>query len=72
MTTLLKKAFDMASKLPRDEQDLLGDRWIVEIKSEQRWKNLFNDSEDVLGYLTDEALEDLEKGRTEQVDWDEL
>jgi len=72
MTTLLKKAFGMASKLPLDEQDRLGDRWIAEIKSEESLKKLFDDSQNVLDFLANEALEDLEKGRTEQVDWDEL
>jgi len=72
MTTLLEKAFGMASTLPRSEQEKLGSRWIAEIKSEQRWKELFSESEDILDKLADEALEDLEKGRTEQVDWDKL
>ena len=62
----------MALKLPLQEQDQLGDRWIAEIKAEQRWKQLFDGSQDVLDYLADEALEDMEKGRTEQVNWDEL
>ena len=72
MPTLLEKAFDMASTLPHPEQEKLGSRWIVEIKSEQRWERLFSKSEDVLDNLADEALEDLEKGRTNQLGWDEL
>lgn len=72
MTTLLEKAFNMASTLPQSEQGKLCSRWIAEIKSEQRWEELFGKSEDVLDKLADEALEDLEKGRTEQVDWDNL
>lgn len=72
MTAVLEKAFNMASILPPCEQDQLGSRWITEIKSEQRWKELFSKSQDVLDKLADEALEDLEKGRTEQIGWDDL
>ncbi len=72
MTTLLEKAFNMASKLPQPEQDKLGSRWIAEIDSEQRWEELFSKSQDVLSKLAAEALDDLENGRTEQVDWDKL
>ena len=70
MTTLLEKAFNMASKLPQPEQDKLDYRWIAEIESEQRGEELFSKSQGVLDKLADEALENLEKGRTEQVDWD--
>ncbi len=72
MTTLLEKAFGMASTLPQTEQEKIGSRWIDEIKSEQRWEELLSKSEDVLDKLADEALEDLEKGRTKQVGWNEL
>ena len=72
MVTTLKKVFNMASILPQAEQELLGSRWIAEIKSEQKWEKLFCKSEDVLGKLADEALDDLEKGRTKQICWDEL
>lgn len=35
-------------------------------------QELFSGSQDVLDKLAAEALEDLEKGRTEEVDWDKL
>ncbi|MEW6679709.1 MAG: hypothetical protein AB1297_01635 [bacterium] len=72
MTRVLEKAFEMASILPQSEQEKLGFRWIAEIESEQRWEELFKNSQDVLDKLADEALEDLEKGRTEQIGWNEL
>ncbi len=72
MTPLLKKAFDMASKLPQDEQEKFASLWIAEMESEMRWENSFNESRDVLAFLAEEALEDLEKGRTDQADWDKL
>jgi len=62
----------MASILPQAEQKKLGSRWITEIESEQKWEELFRESEDVLSKLADEALEDLKAGRTEQIGWDEL
>ena len=66
MTALLQKAFGMASKLPSYEQECLASRWIDELESDQRWEQLFRDSEDVLEYLADEALKDLENGMTEE------
>ncbi len=45
---------------------MLASRWIDELESDQRWEQLFRDSEDVLEYLADEALKDLENGMTEE------
>jgi len=72
MTALLQKAFDMASKLPSYEQERLASRWIDKLESDQRWEQLFHDSCDVLEYLADEALKDLENGMTEETDWNKL
>lgn len=40
MTTLLKKAFDMASSLPALEQERLGAKWIADMKAGQFWRHL--------------------------------
>jgi len=41
MTHLLKKAFAEASKLPKEEQNILAKRLLEEFASERRWENLF-------------------------------
>ncbi len=47
MTTILKKAFDMALSLPQPEQERLGARWIAEMKAEQPWRQLFKSSQEL-------------------------
>ncbi len=41
MTELLKKAFEQAEQLPRDEQDAMGLWLLEELASEKRWSELF-------------------------------
>ena len=47
MTTILKKAFDIALTLPQSEQERLGARWIAEMKAEQPWRKLFKSSQEL-------------------------
>jgi len=55
MTTLLEKAFEEASRLPKTEQNALA-RWVLdELRSERAWEKAFAESEDVLERLADEA-----------------
>ncbi len=68
MTQLLEKAFEQANQLPETEQNALG-RWLIEeIISEKRWQKSFAESEDLLGQLADEALDDYDKGETTPLD----
>ena len=56
MTTLLEKAFEEASRLPKTEQNALA-RWVLdELRSERAWEKAFAESEDVLERLADEAI----------------
>lgn len=72
MTQLLEKAFVEASKLDESEQDALA-RWILyEIESEQRWDELFAESQDKLAILAEQALEEYRAGRTQLLDPDAL
>ena len=64
MTELLDKAIEAARKLPPDEQDVLGTIILEEIVDETRWANKFAETQDVLETLADEALAELEAGRT--------
>jgi len=67
MTDLLRKAFDEASRLPEKEQDALARVLLKEIKSERRWDQLFSKSQDLLGELADEALDEESQGVTEEL-----
>ncbi|MGM0368753.1 MAG: hypothetical protein ACQEP2_09365 [Actinomycetota bacterium] len=72
MTKLLEKAFKEASKLPEVEQNALA-KWVIEeLKSEDRWKKTFAESEDILDKLADEALEAYKDGKTKPMDIKEL
>jgi len=64
MTSLLEKAFEVASKLPTLEQNILARTLLDEIKSEKRWDELFAESEDILAQLAAEALREEDQGRT--------
>lgn len=60
------------SKLPEPEQDAFA-RWILEeLRSEERWDRLFEQSQDALARLADEALEEYRQGKTEPLDPDRL
>ena len=67
MTDLLQKAFDEASKLPKEEQDALARVLLEELKSERRWDRLFSASPKLLDQLADEALEEYSQGDTQEL-----
>lgn len=68
MTELLEKAFNEASKLPQDEQDMLAEMLLADLASERRWSDAFAASQDELSELADEALAELKRGDTEPLD----
>jgi len=72
MTQILEKAFNEASKLPKSEQNALGQWLINEIISERKWEETFAESEDVLDQLADEALVEHAQGKTKPLDIDSL
>lgn len=65
MTDLLEKAFREAAKLPADAQDALASVLLAELESEHKWQERFTASEDALGQLADEALDEFRRGSTE-------
>lgn len=72
MTSMLKKAFDEALKLPELEQNTLA-RWVLqELKSDRKWEKLFAESEDMLTELAQEALRDEDRNKTTDLNVDEL
>ncbi len=58
MTDLLKKAFDVASRLPVDEQDAVAEWLLAELASEQKWEERFADTQGALSLLAREALDE--------------
>jgi hypothetical protein len=72
MTKLLEKAFSEVSKLAESQQDSFA-RWLLEeLASEQRWDKAFNDSQDLLSQLAEEALAEHRAGKTKLLDPDNL
>jgi hypothetical protein len=63
MTKQLMKAFKEASELPEIEQNALAKWLLEEIQSDRKWSKAFSASEDVLGKLAEEALQDRKNGK---------
>ncbi len=72
MTDLLKKAFDAASQLPQDEQDAVAEWLLAELTSEGEWEKRFAESQGALSSLAREALDEHERGETEDLDPESL
>lgn len=72
MTSLLKQAFDKASKLPASTQDELAQELLNDLESEIKWQTAFETSQDKLENLAQEALKKLKSGNTKKMGFDEL
>jgi hypothetical protein len=72
MTDLLQQAFNSASQLPPEEQDAFAKWMLHELQSEQRWSELFAQSQDMLAQMADEALAEHRAGKTLPLDPDAL
>jgi len=72
MTKLLEKAFAQASRLSEEEQDQLAQQILGEIESEQRWDQLFGETQDGLAQLATDTLRKHRQGKTTRFDTDQL
>lgn len=72
MTEQLKQAFAKASELEPEEQDQFAAWILAELESEERWQNLFAESEEALAKLAQKAREEHAAGLTLPLDPDEL
>lgn len=72
MTELLEKAFREAAKLSPEEQDAIAAMLLAELESERRWDDRFARSQDELVQLADQAFDDENAGRTEELVPDDL
>ncbi len=68
MTDLLNKAFEAASRLPKDEQNALAEWLLAELASEEGWRVRFTETHDSLSVLAREALDEHQRGEAEDLD----
>lgn len=72
MTKTLQKVIDEVAQLPPDEQETFAAWMLDELRSEQRWNELFARSQDMLAKMADEALAEHHAGKTLPLDPDAL
>ncbi len=72
MTALLQEAFEKASILPADMQELLAKEMLAEIEWETRWDRTLADSQPLLDQLTEKAMREYAEGKTEEKGFDQL
>jgi hypothetical protein len=68
VTTALRKAFEIASKLPAEQQDELAVAILQELQVEQSWDAALAGSLPDLERLADEALREHRDGQTRPLD----
>ena len=72
MSKLLEEAFAKLAELPEADQDSIA-TWLLEaLDSERRWEGLLSGSSDALECLADTALSEYRRGRTKELDPDNL
>ncbi len=74
MTNLLQHAFNVASELPEEQQDMVAQVLLDEMESERKWDELFSrpESEELLNRMAEETLADYEEGLTEPLNLEDL
>lgn len=72
MTDLLEQAFQQARKLPVAEQNAFAERVLAELRADERWDKLFDESIDVLEKLAAEARAMRERRETIPLDIERL
>ncbi len=81
MLPYIKEALEIASNFSEDEQKILADHWMQEMKSpdcierikdEMKWEEPFSESQDILEMLADKALDEVKQGKAEEIGWDKL
>jgi len=72
MSDALRKAFEIAGRLPKREQDELAAAILEELASDECWDAALGQSQEALARLADEALGEHRAGRTRALDPDAL
>jgi hypothetical protein len=68
MTNSLQEAFNQASVLPEEQQEVLAAIVLEEIAAEKKWQEAFAGSQEKLAKMAEEALEEHRRGETEDLD----
>ena len=63
MSKLVKQLFDEVNQLSPEDQETFAAWMLVELRSEQRWQELFASSPDLLEKLAEEGLAEYRSGR---------
>jgi len=81
MIAVMEKVFEMASRFPEEEQEIIAFHRIGEmklpnfiemIKDDLKWDKSFSESQDILEMMAEKALKEAREGKAEQIGWDEL
>jgi len=74
MSQRLEQAILQVRQLPEAHQEVIASIIFEEIESERQWNDLFArpESAELLARMANEALDDFESGRTEELDPDNL
>lgn len=72
MTTLLEQAVNRVKILSDNEQNAIAALILEEIDDDLRWDKSFASSQDVLAMLAEEAAEEINTGKSEVLDPDQL
>jgi hypothetical protein len=69
MTALLEQVITRASALPDGEQERIAVQFleILDAEDDRRWDQQFEDSQDVLETLADQAIAHIQAGRTTRI-----
>jgi hypothetical protein len=72
MTARLQEAFQKASGLPEDVQELVATQLLDEIAWESQWDDTLANSQPLLDRLTAKAMREYQEGKTEEKGFDAL
>ncbi len=72
MTQLLEKVLCEVYKLPPEQQDAIATIILEELEDERRWDKAFAESQEILSKMASEALEEHRRGKTQDLDPDQL
>ena len=72
MTESLQHAFQLASTLPDESQEMLAAILLEEMESDQKWDQLFAESQAALEKMAQKAMGEHRAGKTRKLDLDAL
>jgi hypothetical protein len=64
---IFKQAIEKASELPADQQDAIGSLILFELEDEAKWAKSFENSQEELGRMAEQALKEFAEGKTDDM-----